>query len=364
MRGGSVAIRGVNLGNWLVLETWMGDSPLSRAGAEDDRAYIDLAPAEERARELTQHYRSYVTEQTFAWLADTGADLIRIPVPYHLFGTANHVACIDQLDDAFAWAQTHGLKILIDLHTVPLGQSGSDNSGYSGMCAWHRSKERVDQVLDLLDRIAARYAGHPSLWGIEPLNEPASLPVLASNMLRYGRGHMRRVMKSRLLTKRATKQFYQRFYDRVRSVVGSEVNLVFHDRFSLRGWESFDPGHGDDHVWIDSHLYAAFADRAFRRYDLAEYLELIERFAKAVRRASAAHPVLVGEWSLANHAKDLRGMDEEQTKAWYQAYGQAQLAAWDQGGGSCFWSLRASGAGRENWSYERCVERGWIDLSL
>ena len=129
-------LRGVNLGNWLVLEQWMGASPLSVATCEDERGLIDEMPSGELELALEMHRRSYITEKDFAWLARVGVNLVRIPVPYFIWGTANHLPCIEHLDNAFAWAERQGLKVLIDLHTVPLSQNGFDNGGYLALCAW------------------------------------------------------------------------------------------------------------------------------------------------------------------------------------------------------------------------------------
>ena len=47
-------IRGANLGNWLVLEKWMGASPLTSAASEDDRGLIELVNPEIIAAEGEQ----------------------------------------------------------------------------------------------------------------------------------------------------------------------------------------------------------------------------------------------------------------------------------------------------------------------
>jgi aryl-phospho-beta-D-glucosidase BglC (GH1 family) len=362
-----MALHGVNLGNWIVLERWMGGSPLSGANVEDDHAFVLSVPPKERDRRLRSHYDTFVTQSTFAWLARAGVALVRIPVPYHLFGTDHHVACLPWLDKAFDWAERYDLRVLIDLHTVPMSQNGFDNGGYTGLCAWGRDESRVRWTLDLLERIARRYATRQALWGIEPLNEPTSWPVFAAKALGHAKaGHLERVLRSWPLSRRGIERFYQEFYDRVRPIVGPEVKLVFHDRFSLRGWERFDPGHGDNNVWMDTHAYAAFSDARLKRHDLAEYLALVEHMAADIERMAANHPVLVGEWSLANHARDLALLkqqgDTDKVRAWYRTFADAQLAAWDRFGGSCFWSLDVRARGRDDWSFGTCVERGWLSL--
>ena len=62
-------IRGVNLGNWLVLEKWMSPKLFDGTDAEDEShlcADLDRATTRER---LKVHRDSYVTERDFAYIA-------------------------------------------------------------------------------------------------------------------------------------------------------------------------------------------------------------------------------------------------------------------------------------------------------
>ncbi len=59
-------------------------------------------------------------------------------------------AASSTLDRAFDWAERTGLKILIDLHTVPGSQNGFDNGGLTGVVRWHHSPRAVAYALDVL----------------------------------------------------------------------------------------------------------------------------------------------------------------------------------------------------------------------
>ena len=111
-----------------------------------------------------------------------------------------------------------------------------------------------------------------------------------------------------------------------------------------------------DWTWTAGDVYH------FERYDLEEYPRQLRLHARRVRRAAKYHNVLVGEWCLGNHAAAPRESDEAGVRAWYRVFADAQLAAWDEAGGSCFWSLRVDSPDHANWSFEQCVERGWICL--
>lgn len=357
-----MAFRGVNLGNWLVLEKWMGASPLASATCDDDRGLIDEFDAEELAVALDAHRRTFVTEMDFVWLSQVGCDLVRIPVPYYLFGTEHHTACVEYLDQAFVWAERWGLKVLIDLHTVPLSQNAFDNGGYQGLCAWAQDPARIDATIDLLERIARRYAGNAALWGIEALNEPANDFMLQMNLRNYGEDYPERVARSRVIDRATLVDFYERVYERLRPLVGPEVALVFHDQFELDTWDDLLPADRYENVVIDAHKYLVFQDFGFTRFDLAEYQAKVEEFSDEVRAAARHHQVLVGEWCLGTHNPHLAEMDDEDRRAFYRALADAQLDAWDQGLGGCYWSYRVDDLEHQDWDLRTCVVKGWLDL--
>ena len=355
-------MRGANLGNWLVLEKWMGSSPLSSAQAEDDRGLIDELSADELAAALEHHRATFITEMDFVWLAQSGIDLVRIPVPYYLFGTEHHTACVEHLDHALEWAQRWDIKVLIDLHTVPLSQNAFDNGGYMGLCAWAQDQERIGFAVDVLEKIARRYAGNPALWGIEALNEPANEFMLNMNLRNYGKDFPERVARSKVISRETLLTFYDQVYQRLRPIVGPDGALVYHDQFDLASWDDLLPADRYDNIVIDTHLYLTFQDFGFTRYDAQEYLDKVAEFSAQVQAAARHHQVLVGEWCLGNHNPLMPEMDAEAKQAFYRSLADAQLDAWDQGLGGCFWSYRVDAAGHEDWDLRSCVVRGWLDM--
>ena len=174
----AAGISGVNLGNWLVLEKWMSPSVFADAGgAEDEYSLSRNLAHDDLARRLEAHRDTYITEGDFARLAAEGIDAVRLPVPFFLFGSCPpYIGCISYVDKAFAWANRYGLKILLDLHTVPGSQNGFDNGGQIGVVSWHTSHKDITFALSVLDRMARRYGGDAALFGIEVLNEP-KLPM-------------------------------------------------------------------------------------------------------------------------------------------------------------------------------------------
>ena len=170
-------IRGVNLGNWLVLEKWMSPELYSDTTAEDETYLcLQLSEGEKRSR-LKVHRDHYITSRDFAYIAEKGFNAVRLPVPFFVFEDYGpYVHCVEYVDKAMKWAGDYHLKVLLDLHTVPGSQNGSDNAGICGIVQWAQYPERVEIALDVLERLALRYGQNPALLGIEVLNEPQKPP--------------------------------------------------------------------------------------------------------------------------------------------------------------------------------------------
>ena len=98
-------IRGTNFGNWLVLEKWMKPDLFAESGEEDETWLArTLSPEKFRAL-LKEHRDTYITEADFAQVKEYGLNMIRLPVPYHVFGDRPPmVGCIEYVDKAFVWA--------------------------------------------------------------------------------------------------------------------------------------------------------------------------------------------------------------------------------------------------------------------
>ena len=357
-------IRGVNLGNWLVLERWMESAsqpgPFAGTEADDEYGLRRELPDIELARRLELHRSTYVTRDDILSLPESGCNLVRIPVPYHVFGDQTHEPCVAHLDHAMDWAQEAGIAALVDLHTVPGGQNGFDNSGTSGLCTWHHEFPQVSDTLSVLERLAERYADHPALFGIEAMNEPASSPIYAMSMRRYGADHPSRVERSTPIPGGVLTQFYRLVHERLRPIVGPNVALVFHDQFQLEAWDRFLPRDRHPNVWIDTHQYVGTTARALHLGSWRGHLTIARGIGLRVARAQRHHPILVGEWSLSQHVRDAARTDAETRARLYRRYGATQLAAFERGMGSCFWSMR--NGTYEDWSLESCLRNGWLSL--
>lgn len=371
-------IRGVNLGNWLSLEKWMKPELFDGIDAEDELDFFSMLPKEEAFSRLRKHYETYITEEDFAFMANAGVNLLRIPIPYYIYGEEDRPASIDILDKAFDWAEKYGMQILVDLHSARGGQNAFDNSGACGLCTWHKHPDYVEETLLLLETLARHYAGRKAFWGLCPLNEPAAPHIMALNTMIYGDRYPERIAISEAVPDDFLKQFYMDVYTRVKPLMPRDAVLVLSDQFDLSRWEDFMPRDEYSGVWLDAHKYLTFSEGMLEGEGGSSYGDaagngrrglVMENYEKLIReiflpdilKAAKKHPVLVGEWSMVQNMLDIKNAPDAATeRALYCRLAQAHLDAWEQVEGSCYWSYRVTDTRPAAWNFRTCVENGWL----
>ena len=256
-------IKGVNLGNWLVLEKWMSPALFQGTDAEDEYYLPRRLSKEVYEARIRIHRSEYITERDFAQIRALGMNMVRIPVPYFVFGDCPpFLGCTEELDKAFAWAEKYGLQILLDLHTVPGSQNGFDNGGISGVCKWAQQPENVEFALSVLTRLAERYGKRSGLYGIQILNEPnteASWEIFNVTE-RYRAVDPGMAEGSAPISFGFLKEFYREAYGRLREVLPEEKAVVFHDGFDIYQWKDFFETGDLKNVVLDTHQYLMMAE--------------------------------------------------------------------------------------------------------
>lgn len=329
------AIRGVNLGGWLVLERWMTPSVFAGMAVSDEYGYCLRASKKELSR-LREHRDSFVMEEDFRWLKAAGIGAVRIPVGYWLFGDVEpYIGSVEYLDKAFAWAEKHDIKVLVSLHGAPGSQNGEMHSGRQGAVAWHTDQANIDATLDCIRRLARRYRASPQLSGISLLNEPGkSIP------------------------KRVLKRFYRKAYRIVRQECGAGVQVVFSDGFQPRRWNFVLHRLLYRNVAIDTHQYRVFTPADKRTPAAGHIRGVVSATPLLLKRMRRHHAVIVGEWSAALDGQSLAGLDAGQRQAAHRAYCQAQLQAFDRMAAWYYWSYKTEEGGV--WSFRDCYGKGWF----
>lgn len=379
-------VKGVNLGNWLVLEKWMSPALFAGTTAEDEYHL----PREVYEARIQIHRSEYISERDFVTIRSMGMDAVRIPVPYFTYGDREpFIGCVEELDKAFNWAEKYGLQILIDLHTAPMGQNGFDNGGICGVCKWSQFPEEVEFVLTVLERLSERYGGRKGLWGIEVLNEPVTERAWQSMNVpdRYPAADRQMAEGSAPNTLAFLREFYCRAYDRMRQYLPKEKYIVIHDGFELMAWKDFMREEKYVNVVLDTQQYLMLAEAEGCPQKPEAYLSYIrEHYEKDIAEMQNYFPVICGEWCLFNSLacgcdtkggqsvlNGVEGNDTERLGAGekreiYRALAKAQLAAWEKGSGYFYWSYKLltdtvndkGWIGWDSWDFGRCVDFGWF----
>ena len=385
-------IKGVNLGNWLVLEKWMSPALFEGTTAEDEYYLPRQLSKEVYEARIKIHRSEYITERDFVTIKSRGMEAVRIPVPYFIFGDREpFIGCIEELDKAFCWAERYGLKVLIDLHTAPLGQNGFDNGGICGVCKWSQSPEEVEFVLTVLERLAERYGNREGLWGIEVLNEPVTENMWKTMNVpeRYPAVEQKMAEGSAPNSIEFLKQFYLEAYDRIRAYMPEDKYVVIHDGFELKAWKDFMQEEKYKNVVLDTHQYLMVAEANGCEQTIEGYKKYVEEhFKKEIQEMEQYFPVICGEWCLFNSLacgwdtkggqSVLNGLDgkvessvsDEEKKQIYREVAKAQLDAWNTGSGYFYWSYKlltdtvndAGWTGWDSWDFGRCADFGWFPV--
>ena len=332
-------LTGTNLGNWLVLEKWMSPELFRGTDAEDEVDLVaQLDPSTLRER-LTVHRDSYITDRDFAYLSARGVGLVRLPVPYFVFGDhPPYLGCIDYVDKAFDWAERYGIQVLLDLHTVPDSQNGFDNGGICGVCKWHKDPDKVEIALSVLERLAHRYSGRPELWGIEVLNEPISpeLWTLLDVPRRYPAKDPQRAAGSEAPPTDFLRQYYTDAYRRIRDIA-PDVRVVLHDGFRISEWYDVLTEPQFTNIVVDTHMYVMMAGQR----DVDGYLAYIDgTFGATLREASRHFPVLVREWCVDTKAHELQTLAGDARRDYFSTIARAHLDAFAPATARCYWRLQ------------------------
>lgn len=268
-QGREVRLKGVNLGNWLMWESYMFGGAI--AGSESvmmDRLAQALGP--EQAQQFRRDLQdAYVTEADIALMARAGFNTIRLPINYRsLVDDADCLACDGQgwrhIDRLLAWSRAHGLKVILDLHAAPGAQSGLPIADtIIGRKAFWSNRANQVRTVELWTQIARRYAGNTAVAGYDVLNEPQA-PSAAT-----------------------LRSFYQNAIAAIRSVDREHMIWVEGNQLSS-DLSVFDRPLGEN-IGYSTHVYTFPFDRRRQRYAEA---------AALAARLNA--PVWIGEFGISD----------------------------------------------------------------
>lgn len=321
------ALRGINLGGWLVAERWMTPRLFDGVEKDGEIALVRELGVKVARERLMAHREHFITEADFAWIKDQGFDFVRLPVGYWLFEeTDDFIDGEMYLRRAFDWAEMHGLGVVLDFHGLQGSQNGHDHSGQVGKVRFYRLKNRK-RALKTLEYMCKTYGSREGLIGIEVINEP-KVRWLLWRLLRYYRRAIR-------IAERWT---------------GPSVKIVVSDAFKpLRTAKALSRLGVGSRVVLDVHLYQVFGER-YQEMSSEQHFQVVDgEWRELLTKLEQYVPVMVGEWSAALPvAANKEGRSNE--------YLLAQQALFDATTWAhSYWSYRAPGAGA--WDYRVFVSR-------
>jgi hypothetical protein len=178
--GAEFHVRGVNLGHWLVPEAYMFgfDGDTTRAQMRDLFARL-LGTAEADAF-WQRFHDTFVAEDDIRFIAAAGFNAVRVPLDWTMFvrldgeGGAPKFEGIGYalIDRLLGWARAAGVRVLLDLHAAPGGQTGASFDGGSGYPLLFYVPAYRDLTVRLWQHLAQRYRDEPAVLGYDLLNEP------------------------------------------------------------------------------------------------------------------------------------------------------------------------------------------------
>lgn len=330
---------GVNLGNWLLIETWMCPALIEGTDAQDEYT-LCLAKGSGARDFMRRHRDTFITEEDFKFLKEWGINAVRIPFGYWIVEPDGpFVEGMEYMDRALDWCRKYGIQAIPDLHGAPGFQSNAQHTGRRRFFQWDKDESYRNRSLDIIEAIAQRYADHPALGGISLLNEPDN-DIPASMLLEY----------------------YQAGYELVRKHCPERVAVIAEAHQNPRLAQFHGKLKGTN-IITDAHYYQCFWPE-HKRLEIHEHiafplLRLIPRF----QDFNHAGDMIVGEWSLSFGDKEQwEKVDPIQRHAAIRAFADAQLLAYGYNRGWFFWSYKAEN--RPTWSFVDAVRLGYLPPKL
>ena len=180
--GNEVVLKGINLGGWLLQETWMCAVNGAESNSESFAVLKERGFSDEEIATLFKSYAdNYITEYDIETIARIGMNCLRIPFWYRNFMTeelAFYTENPDEnpgfvyLDRVISWAEKYGIYIILDMHGCPGGQSTDHCCGIIGKNELYTKPENLDAMERLWVAIAQRYRDSEAVCAYDIMNEP------------------------------------------------------------------------------------------------------------------------------------------------------------------------------------------------
>ncbi|TFK50792.1 glycoside hydrolase family 5 protein [Heliocybe sulcata] len=248
-------VNGVNLGGWFVLEPFITPALYQKYNGAIDEWTLSEAMRNDTGEgggigQIEDHYNTFITEEDFAQIAGAGLNWVRVPIPYWAIETWEGEPFLEGVAwkyilRMFSWARKYGLRVNLDLHTVPGSQNGYNHSGRFGQVNFLFGVMGIANAQRTMDyiRIIAEFISQPEYKNLVPMFGIVNEPLLTQ-------------IGQDVLTR-----FYLQAHDMIRNIggygAGNGPYISIHDGFIAdNAWADFLPG--SDRIILDTHPYFAF----------------------------------------------------------------------------------------------------------
>lgn len=349
-------IRGLGLGGWFVPEKFINVAGIAspdipewvRASMKENASGTiyhgqnvkDVCTLSQQVgrgeldRRLKEHMKTFITESDFQAIADSGVNVIRLPIgywnvvedPYKIYAPVDPEFSLKLMGRALKWAESNGLSVILDVHASPGSQNGWEHSGCIGEAELFKGKNaRKNQKLnvEVVETLARRFKDHSSLLGIQVINEPVGYD------------------------QRELVKFYQESYQAIRKHMKNTWVIVYgEDETMLRELEK---SGSYTNLVVDKHEYACLGPTRLK-YDLTSrqgHEHLAKEWEGELLGMNKRFPTMQGEWGLC-HGPGVETKDfvEMQLKA----YKKSTI-------GTVFWTYKMKDQ-NGRWNYQTIMKYG------
>lgn len=347
---------GVNFGGVFVLEKWLyGDLFIDGTDVELDavKAQIKKNGKDKTREALESHWKNYMNDQDWEWLASKGVKAVRIPIGYWevdggSFTKGTNFSSVAEVYSN-AWdiykgyiekAAQYDIGVLIDLHGLPNGANESDHSGEKlKKAGFWESSTSINLAVKACEFIAHQVTKFENVVGLQIVNEAEF-----SNDAKH------------------QKRYYTAAISAIRNV-NRRIPVVISDGWWPNQWcEWLDKeekaANGSLGVVIDSHVYRCFSDS-----DKAKSPEQLtaDLNGDVLTNLSCQKDFICGEYSCVMDGKSFECGCDDRNKA-VKAYGNELCRVLNvrASAGTYFWTYKFQWGDGGEWGFKPMLESGCI----
>ncbi|MGA7790880.1 MAG: cellulase family glycosylhydrolase [Xanthobacteraceae bacterium] len=183
--GNRFDVKGINLGNWLVPEGYMFKFKRALSPTEINQVTETLVGRTAAAQFWAQFRDVYIGKDDIEFLKAAGFNTVRVPLNWRLLvepGDDGQNTGNDRfdgpgwalLDRLVQWCRESGLRVIVDLHAAPGGQTGVNHDDGTGFPLTFYVPRYRQLTITLWQKLAAHYRDETAVLGYDLLNEPIS----------------------------------------------------------------------------------------------------------------------------------------------------------------------------------------------